>query len=45
MFGYVGELRSMTQGKAEFPMEFNKYATVPKMISEKLIKEYEAAKK
>ncbi len=45
MFGYVGDLRSMTQGKGEFTMEFAKYAPVPRNISEELIKKFEDDKK
>lgn len=41
MFGFSTILRSLTQGKAEFTMEFNKYGKVPTNISEQLIKEYE----
>lgn len=38
MFGFSTVLRSATQGKAEFTMEFSKYAPVPSSISEELVK-------
>ena len=37
MFGYSTELRSMTQGKAGFSMEFSKYKPVPNSIQESLV--------
>lgn len=40
MFGYSTVLRSLTQGKAEFSMEFEKYGKVPAQISEQLRKDY-----
>ncbi len=38
MFGYATVLRSMTQGKAQFTMEFSTYKEVPKSITEEIEK-------
>ena len=37
MFGYATELRSRTQGRGQFTMQFDHYYEVPKSISEKII--------
>jgi elongation factor G len=37
MFGYATELRSMTQGRATYSMEFSRYAEVPNSIATELI--------
>ena len=37
MFGYSTDLRSATQGRANFSMEFSKYEAVPAMVAEELI--------
>jgi elongation factor G len=45
MFGFSTVLRSLTQGKAEFSMEFLKYGKVPTSISEQLKKEFQEKQK
>ena len=45
MFGFSTILRSSTQGKAEFTMEFEKYGKVPNAVADALIKEYQDKKK
>lgn len=37
MFGYATQLRSMTQGRASYTMEFNHYAIVPKNVEQQLV--------
>ena len=37
MFGYIGDLRSFTQGRAMYTMQFDSYAEVPRNISEEII--------
>lgn len=39
MFGYATDLRSMTQGRASYTMEFSHYAKVPKNVEEKIREE------
>ena len=38
MFGYVGDLRSKTQGRANYTMQFDSYAEVPQHVADEIIK-------
>ncbi len=39
MFGYVGSLRSLSQGRATFTMQFGRYAAVPDAVAAEIIKQ------
>jgi len=42
MFGYIGELRTMTSGRGQYSMEFSHYAPCPRNVSEVVIAEAKA---
>ena len=42
MFGYATDLRSNTQGRGNYSMQFSKYAETPKSITEQIIKKNSA---
>ncbi|MCB1763416.1 MAG: elongation factor G, partial [Gammaproteobacteria bacterium] len=44
MFGYIGDLRTMTSGRGQFSMEFSHYMPCPKSVSEAVIKEAQERK-
>jgi elongation factor G len=37
MFGYIGDLRSKTQGRAVYSMQFESYSEVPKAVADEII--------
>ena len=39
MFGYIGDLRTMTSGRGQFSMEFSHYSPCPANVAEQVIKE------
>lgn len=39
MFGYIGDLRTMTSGRGQFSMEFDHYEACPKNVADEVIKE------
>ena len=45
MFGYIGDLRTMTSGRGQFSMEFSHYLPCPKTVAEAVIKEVQERKK
>ena len=40
MFGYATQLRSLSQGRATFSMEFTKYSEAPNNVAEQIIKKH-----
>ncbi len=45
MFGYIGDLRTMTSGRGQFSMEFSHYSPCPKNVAEEVIKEVQERNK
>jgi elongation factor G len=44
MFGYIGDLRTMTSGRGQFSMEFDHYSPCPNNVAEEVIAETKARK-
>ena len=44
MFGYIGDLRTITSGRGQFSMEFSHYADRPASVAEKVIAEVQERK-
>ena len=44
MFGYIGDLRTMTSGRGQFSMEFSHYTAAPNSIADEVIKKVEQEK-
>jgi elongation factor G len=44
MFGYIGQLRGMTSGRASYTMEFSHYEPVPRQVADGVIAEVAKAK-
>ena len=44
MFGYIGDLRTITSGRGQFSMEFSHYSICPASVSEKVIAEAQQRK-
>jgi elongation factor G len=40
MFGYIGNLRGMSQGRAQFTMQYDHYEEVPNVVASEIIKKY-----
>jgi elongation factor G len=45
MFGYIGDLRTMTSGRGQFSMEFSHYTACPKNVADEVIKEVQERNK
>ncbi len=45
MFGYIGDLRTMTSGRGQFSMEFSHYMACPKNVADEVIKEVQERNK